>query len=44
MHLARNLIGQDLTFPAFEGVGRRIAMASKLSVMGVFPLSGRPQD
>jgi hypothetical protein len=23
MHLARNLIGQDLTFPAFEGVERR---------------------
>ena len=23
MHLARNLIGQDLTFPAFEGVEHR---------------------
>jgi len=23
MHLARNLVGQDLTFPAFEGVERR---------------------
>jgi len=23
MHLARNLIGQDLTFPAFEGIKRR---------------------
>jgi hypothetical protein len=24
MYLARNLIGQDLTFPAFEGVERRL--------------------